>query len=80
MKLSVVGRLTSLFITTERHSDVWALSNYYVVSIVLAVKHVFVCGLQIKRWGEVEWHHAVEETDLKARLSAAMILRQLDMT
>lgn len=33
--------------------------------------------LQVMRWGEVEWHHSVEEADLKSRLSAVVLLKEL---
>lgn len=37
---------------------------------------MFLC-MQAKRWGEVEWHHSVEESDLRARLAAAVLLKEL---
>ena len=35
--------------------------------------------LQATRWGEVEWHHSVEESDLRSRLAAAVVLKELTM-
>lgn len=32
---------------------------------------------QISRWGEVEWQHTVDESDLKAKLTAGLIMKQL---
>lgn len=35
------------------------------------------CLMQAMRWGEVEWHHSVEESDLRSRLAAAVVLKEL---
>lgn len=31
-------------------------------------------------WGRVDWHHSVEETDLKSRLAAAVVIKELTST
>lgn len=32
---------------------------------------------QAEKWGQVEWHHLVEEKDLKSKLGAAILLKEL---
>jgi hypothetical protein len=39
-----------------------------------------MCVAQVARWGQVEWHHGVELSDLQARLAAAAVFVQLTCT
>lgn len=48
-----------------------------IMFLYIHVSNLSVFCTQAEKWGQVEWHHLVEEKDLKSKLGAAILLKEL---